>query len=56
MKYICKICWQDTSNVDYDYLVGTNHLACELGVWGGHKAMKKKKQMKILKAQTKIKK
>ena len=30
MKYQCEICGHDTSMIDYDYLVGTNHLACEL--------------------------
>jgi len=29
-KYICQYCGKDTLNVDYDYLVGTNHLACQL--------------------------
>jgi hypothetical protein len=29
-KWICSICGQDTSNVDYDYLFGTNHISCEL--------------------------
>jgi hypothetical protein len=29
-KWICQYCGQDTSNVDYDYLVGNNHLACIL--------------------------
>ena len=27
-KWICRYCREDTSNVDYDYLVGTDHLAC----------------------------
>lgn len=27
-KWICQYCGEDTSNVDYDYLVGNNHLAC----------------------------
>jgi hypothetical protein len=29
--WTCQFCGKDTSNVDYDYLVGTNHLACQLG-------------------------
>lgn len=29
-KWICQYCGQDTSDVDYDYLVGNNHLACIL--------------------------
>ena len=30
MKQICAYCGQDTYNVDWDYLVGHNHLACIL--------------------------
>lgn len=30
-KWICSICGQDTSNVDYDYLFGTDHISCSLG-------------------------
>ena len=45
---VCSICNNDTSNVDFDYLIGDDHLACHLGVWAGHKAMKQKpKNMKI---------
>ena len=29
-KYICNICGQSTKDVDYDYLVGFNHLDCML--------------------------
>ncbi len=29
-EYICAYCGKDTSGVDYDYLVGNNHLACIL--------------------------
>ena len=29
-KYVCSICNKDTSNIDYDYLVGTDHLSCVL--------------------------
>ncbi len=44
----CTICGNDTSNVDFDYLIGDDHLACHLGVWAGHKAMRQKpKKMKI---------
>lgn len=28
--WVCSICGQDTSNIEYDYLVGFNHLACVL--------------------------
>ena len=28
--WICGICGKDTSEVDYDYLVGVNHLSCHL--------------------------
>jgi len=28
--WVCKICGKDTSEIEYDYLVGTNHLDCEL--------------------------
>ena len=47
MNWSCEFCGKDTSGVDYDYLVGTNHLACVLGVWGGPNALNKRKQMKI---------
>ena len=29
-NFTCKFCGKDTSEVDYDYLVGTDHLACQL--------------------------
>lgn len=29
-KWICRYCGEDTSGVDYDYLVGTDHLICIL--------------------------
>ena len=29
-EYICAYCGKDTSNIDYDYLVGWNHLSCVL--------------------------
>lgn len=28
--WVCEFCGHDTSNVDYDYLVGSNHLSCAL--------------------------
>lgn len=28
--WVCKICGKDTSEIEYDYLVGTNHLECIL--------------------------
>ena len=30
--YTCSICGQDTSKIEYDYLVGYDHLACVLKV------------------------
>ena len=29
-KYVCSYCNQSTSNVEYDYLVGYDHLSCFL--------------------------
>jgi hypothetical protein len=29
-SWICKYCGKDTSNIDYDYLDGSNHLDCVL--------------------------
>lgn len=29
-QWVCKICGKDTSDIEYDYLVGTNHLECVL--------------------------
>lgn len=29
-KWICRYCGEDTSGVDYDYLIGTDHLICIL--------------------------
>jgi hypothetical protein len=50
-EHYCSICDKSTYDVDYEYLIGFDHLACHLGVWGGEKlfekAMKKKKSMKI---------
>ena len=45
--HYCSICNKSTYDVDYEYLVGFDHLACHLGVWGGDGAMKKIKNMKI---------
>jgi hypothetical protein len=50
-QWVCSICGNDTSNVDYDYLVNYDHISCHLGVWGGkdvptHKS-KINKSMKI---------
>lgn len=30
IKWTCKYCGEDTTRVDYDYLVDTNHLSCAL--------------------------
>ena len=46
-EHYCSICNKSTYDVDYEYLIGFDHLACHLGVWGGDKAMKKNKSMKI---------
>jgi len=27
-NWVCKYCGQDTSDVDMDYLIGTDHLVC----------------------------
>lgn len=29
-QWVCKICGKDTSEIEYDYLIGTNHLECML--------------------------
>ena len=51
-EYICTYCGKDTSNVDYDYLVGWNHLSCVLmdqlaETLENEKKMNKKKPMEI---------
>ena len=46
-EHYCSICNKSTYDVDYEYLIGFDHLACHLGVWGGDGAMKKTKNMKI---------
>ena len=30
IKWTCKYCGEDTTRVDYDYLIDTNHLSCAL--------------------------
>jgi hypothetical protein len=30
LDYVCQYCGRDTSTVEYDYLVGTDHLSCYL--------------------------
>lgn len=44
MNWICEHCGRDTSNVDYEYLAGFNHLSCELEAQNKNS---KKKVMKI---------
>jgi hypothetical protein len=51
-EYICAYCGKDTSDVDYDYLVGFNHLSCVLmdelsDALDKEKNMNKKKQLEI---------
>ena len=51
-EYICTYCGKDTSNVDYDYLVGWNHLSCVLmdqlsDALEKEKKMNKKKPLEI---------
>ena len=48
-EYICEFCGKDTSDVDYDYLIGWNHLACALSdvITVESKVNKKKKPMEI---------
>ena len=50
-QWVCSICGNDTSNIDYDYLVNYDHISCHLGVWGGKDVptnkSKLKKHMKI---------
>ena len=29
-QYVCNICGRDTSEIEYDYLIGTDHLECRL--------------------------
>ncbi len=31
-QWICQFCGQDTSNVDYDYLSGHDHISCILSI------------------------
>ena len=51
-EYICAYCGKDTSNIDYDYLVGWNHLSCVLmdqlsDALDKEKNMNKKKPIEI---------
>jgi hypothetical protein len=51
-EYICAYCGKDTSGVDYDYLVGHNHLSCVLmdqlsDAIDKEKKMNKKKPLEI---------
>jgi hypothetical protein len=51
-EFICAYCGKDTSNVDYDYLVGFNHLSCVLmdqlsDALEKEKKMNKKKPLEI---------
>ncbi len=51
-EFICAYCGKDTSNVDYDYLVGWNHLSCVLmdqlsDALEKEKKMNKKKPLEI---------
>ena len=48
-EYICEFCGKDTSDVDYDYLIGWNHLACALSdvITVESKVNKKKKRIEI---------
>lgn len=34
IKWICKYCGEDTTRVDYDYLVNTDHISCALKAEG----------------------
>lgn len=29
-EFVCQFCGKDTSEIEYDYLIGTNHLVCFL--------------------------
>ncbi|MEY4331942.1 MAG: hypothetical protein RLZZ196_680 [Bacteroidota bacterium] len=47
-KYICQFCGKSTKDVDYDYLVGYDHLACVLADMPDIPAkLKKKKPIEI---------
>jgi hypothetical protein len=51
-EYICQYCGQSTYNVDIDYLVGYDHLACDLE--RHNKAFPKKKKPMEIKNWTKL--
>jgi len=36
-KWVCNLCGKDTLDVDYDYLIGTDHLECLLKLWNNKK-------------------
>ena len=47
MSWICRYCGKDTSNVDYDYMDGYDHLSCALENFNKKKVMKIKGWEKI---------
>ena len=47
MSWICRYCGKDTSNVDYDYMDGYDHLSCALENINNKKVMKIKNFDKI---------
>ena len=47
MSWTCQYCGKDTSNVDYDYMDGYNHLSCALENINNKKVMKIKNFDKI---------
>ena len=51
-EYICRYCGQSTYNVDMDYLVGYDHLSCDLE--SQNKAFRKKKKPMEIKNWTKL--
>ena len=51
-EYICRYCGQSTYNVDMDYLVGYDHLSCDLE--SQNKAFQKKKKPMEIKNWTKL--
>jgi hypothetical protein len=51
-KYICQYCGKSTFDVDIDYLVGYNHLSCDLE--SQNKAFQKKKKPMEIKNWTKL--
>jgi hydroxyacyl-ACP dehydratase HTD2-like protein with hotdog domain len=47
LSWICRYCGKDTSNVDYDYMDGYDHLSCALENFNKKKVMKIKGWEKI---------